>query len=46
MLRRVTSRLAVIVHDDDGATMMEYALIAALALVIVLFTILAFTTRR
>lgn len=46
MLHPFKAGITGLVHDDDGATMMEYALIAALATVIVIFTIVAFNTRR
>jgi Flp pilus assembly pilin Flp len=37
----IPRRLARFVRDDDGATLLEYALIAALASVIVIIAVLA-----
>jgi Flp pilus assembly pilin Flp len=37
----IPRRLSRFVHNDDGATLLEYALIAALASVIVIIAVLA-----
>lgn len=46
MLLSVKAGITGLVHNDDGATMMEYALIAALATVLAILAIVAFQTRR